>query len=428
MHKYELVLMKIRPTEEEKKQSQKLARAIINDINKEGYEAILVGSRARGTFISGERDLDIFVFFAKNTPRKELERQGLALGKRILRKHKPIVHYAEHPYVKGKMNGITVEIVPCYKVKKTIISSVDRTPLHNDYLMRKIKGKEDEILLLKKFLKAIDAYGADQRVHGFSGVLCEVLILHLHYGTFEKLIKDAAKWDKKTIIDIAKLCDKRQYLKFPEPFVVIDPVDKNRNMAAAVSRTTLSRFILACRDFNEKKPEKSFFPKPKIINLKTAIKGKNLIIVTFGKPDVIEEVLWSQLERLAAAMKKQMIVNGFEVYKTMHWTDEKKRCALVFELNSYTVSEKEKHKGPEVWDTENVKKFIEKNPEYWVSRSRLYAWKARRYTDIVKLIKDTLQSEIVPSHLSKVVQKNKLLKDKAVKKQKSILNEYFKWG
>ena len=425
-HQFESILKRIRPTEEEKKQNEKIARKLINEINKEGYEAILVGSRARNTFVSGDRDLDIFVFFAKNTPRKELERQGLALGKHILKKHKPLVHYAEHPYVKGKIEKMDVEIVPCYKVKKEIISSVDRTPLHNDYLIKRIKRKEDEVILLKKFLSVIDAYGADQRVHGFSGVLCEVLVLH--YGSFLKVVKEVAKWEKKTVIDLAKLCKKEEYAKFPEPLVAIDPVDKNRNMAAAVSRTTLSRFILACRNFNEKNPEKAFFPAPRKINIKEKIKGKNLLIVLFGKPDVIEEVLWSQLERFASAIKNQFIINGFQVYRTMHWTDEKKRCAIVFELDSYTVSEFEKHKGPEIWDTENVQKFIEKNPDNWISRSRIFAWKKRKYTDSIGLIKELLNSEIVPSHLTKVVKKNKLIKGKAVKKQKNIMRECFKWG
>ncbi|MBI4214589.1 nucleotidyltransferase domain-containing protein, partial [archaeon] len=110
------VIGKLKPTAQERDADQKLAKRLINEINKLGYEAVLVGSRARDTYISGGRDLDIFVYFAKNTPREKLEKDGLEIGRKVLRKHGPVTHYAEHPYTKAVVDGITVEIVPCYRL------------------------------------------------------------------------------------------------------------------------------------------------------------------------------------------------------------------------------------------------------------------------------------------------------------------------
>jgi len=419
------VLWKIKPKEAEKKKNAALAKKLITDINKEDYEAVLVGSCARNTFITGDRDLDIFVFFAKNTPRKSLEEKGLALGKKILKKHKPVTHYAEHPYTKAKVNGIQVEIVPCYKIKENEepISAVDRSPLHNYWVKKNIKKKEDDVLILKQFLKAIECYGADQKVHGFSGVLCEVLIIH--YGSFQKLVEVASGWEKKTIIDIKK--ERKDYKNFPEALVVIDPTDLNRNMAAAVSRTVLTKFILSCREFKKNPNYDSFFPQAKKIDIKKELEGKKIIIATFSYPKgIIEEIVWSQLEKISNAIKKELIDNDFIVYRNMHWTDEKKKCALLFEIKNYTVNNHRKHKGPEVWDAKNCTAFMEKNPKYWIEKSRLYTWKERKYTEATALVKAILESDQVPSHLQNVIKKLKIKKGTEVKHQKLVLRKYFK--
>ncbi|MHC1576382.1 MAG: nucleotidyltransferase domain-containing protein, partial [Methanosarcinaceae archaeon] len=43
----------------------------------------LVGSAARGTWISGTHDLDIFMKFNEETDRQDLETYGLSLGREI---------------------------------------------------------------------------------------------------------------------------------------------------------------------------------------------------------------------------------------------------------------------------------------------------------------------------------------------------------
>ena len=85
------------------------------------------------------------------------------------------VEYAEHPYVSGKIGKFSLDIVPCYGIEncEKIISAVDRTPLHNEFLVlsNSKKNLSNDVRLLKKFLKGISVYGSDLKTAGFSGYL-----------------------------------------------------------------------------------------------------------------------------------------------------------------------------------------------------------------------------------------------------------------
>ncbi len=418
---YENVLSKIRPSKEEVKKTQEIAKKIINKLNKLGYEAVLVGSRARGTFLSNDRDIDIFFFFPQNTSRKKLEEEGLKIGKKVLRGHGPKVHYAEHPYVKGKVKGIIIEVVPCYKTKDRIISAVDRTPLHNEFLIQNLRPMHrDEVILLKQFLKNMGAYGAGHKVQGFSGYLCELLILH--YDKFENLLKAASKWKQKTVIDIKGHCKNPE--KFKEALVVVDPVDPDRNVAAAVNRTVLSRFIMQSRKFLES-PSEDFFFKKEPVNIKKSIEGRNIVGIVFKYPkDTVEEIVWAQLEKLAKMLRQKIEEQGFEVLGSAYWTDEKSRCSVVLDLNTLKLNNYSKHRGPEVWDAENIKKFIEKNPNYFFYKSRIYSWKKRSCNTAEDCLKKLLKEEEIPSRLAGA-RKAKI--KRGLNNPHPALEEYFRW-
>jgi len=96
-------------------------------------DVVQVGSTARDTWVSGDRDIDLFVRFDAALDREQLEEYGLAVGHAVL----PDGHeeYAEHPYVKGTYEGFDVDLVPCHDVETAgdLISAVDRTPFHDAY-------------------------------------------------------------------------------------------------------------------------------------------------------------------------------------------------------------------------------------------------------------------------------------------------------
>ena len=82
---------------------------------------------------------------------------------------------------------------------------------------------------------------------------------------FFDCVKASAVWKNGEVIDIEKYYSEPSEAKkkFNHHLNLVDPTDKNRNVAAAVSYNQFARFIAACRKFLEKPNEKFFFPKKK---------------------------------------------------------------------------------------------------------------------------------------------------------------------
>jgi len=215
------VLPEIVPSEDERAKAKKAElelRKRLDEIlkNYPQLEYRFLGSYARDTWLKGNLEIDVFILFPEGTPKDELERIGLEIGKAVVDEYE--LRYAAHPYVHGIVEGVEVDIVPCYKLKSAekIKSAVDRTPFHHEWLKDRIKGKENDVRLLKKFLKVAGIYGAEYKVKGFSGYLCELLVVF--YGSFIDVIKNATKWTRNTVIDIPA---GKVYRKKGSGFVVV---------------------------------------------------------------------------------------------------------------------------------------------------------------------------------------------------------------
>ena len=197
----EQILERIRPTAEETERIDTVARHLVDLVraymDEHGIEAELklVGSYSKGTYLS-DPDLDLFIMFPPETPRSELVDTGLRIGEDVLHGTRM---YAEHPYTSAVFEGVDVDLVPNIHIKDTshLETAVDRTPFHTEYLLSHMKeGQADQIRLLKKFMKGVGTYGAEPIVRGFSGYLCEILVLR--YGTFRGVIEAAAgEWTPK---------------------------------------------------------------------------------------------------------------------------------------------------------------------------------------------------------------------------------------
>ncbi|WP_326480561.1 CCA tRNA nucleotidyltransferase [Methanococcus voltae] len=209
------VLKDVKPCEDEIKELTIFSKKVIDTINEMKEYPILnvvrVGSTARGTNLKNDHDIDIFLKFDKNTAREDLKEIGLNFGMELVKKlnGKYWIKYAEHPYITAKIDKFSLDIVPCYDIQwgEKLISSVDRTPLHNEFLLNAYKRYAnynedlknntngqitDDVIVLKRFLKGIGLYGSDLKTAGFSGYLCELLIYY--YGGFINLLNSAKTW------------------------------------------------------------------------------------------------------------------------------------------------------------------------------------------------------------------------------------------
>ena len=247
------VLEKITPPSEYKIKLDKIIKELKEKIQKEITERKLpvsielVGSTAKDTYIKDNLDVDFFLLFPTSFSKENIAKNSLSIGRKLLEKTEE--SYAEHPYIRGYFKNYKTEIVPCYRIEKASqkLSAVDRTPLHTEYVKEHLQeSQKQEIRLFKQFLRGIGCYGAEAEIEGFSGYLCEILILK--YGTFEELINNAQHWKRGEKLALSK----GDYPSFDTPLTFIDPVDKNRNVTSALSEEKYNLFIKASKEYTKK--------------------------------------------------------------------------------------------------------------------------------------------------------------------------------
>ncbi len=396
------ILTRIRPTPEEdarlEAMVQDLLAAVRRVLGAQGWDAkpFVSGSVAKGTHLTGA-DVDLFVAFPPDLPREDLEKRGLALGE-ILEKG---VHlYAEHPYTRGLYRGVQVEIVPCYHITDASqrMSAVDRTPLHVDYVLGHLEGGQaDQIRLLKAWSEGIGLYGAEAKIRGFSGYLCELLVLK--YGSFRGVLESSLNWRRGEAIEL----DRPAGRKFEEPLVLIDPVDPNRNVASAVSVEQMASFVHAAREYLRQPRPSYFFPKPlntlPLPKLRALAKrrGGHLLAVSVHAPAVTEDVLYPQLRKAHRALVDLLEREGFAVHDA-RFDVAGTEAVFLFEFAIASLPRVERHEGPPVW-VKNSKDFLDK----WTRDPRRLAgpfivqdrWTvdvAREFTDAASLLKASWRS------------------------------------
>jgi tRNA nucleotidyltransferase (CCA-adding enzyme) len=334
------------------------ARDALADLPVEA-DVVQVGSTARGTWVAGDRDIDLFVRFPAGLPREDLEEYGLEVGKAVL----PDGHeeYAEHPYVKGKFEGHDVDLVPCYLLEDAtdIQSAVDRTPFHNDYLLERLDDDlAGDVRLCKQFLKGIGVYGSDLRTQGFSGYLAELLVVE--YGGFRATLEAARDWRPPVVLDP----EDHQAEEFDDPLVVVDPTDPERNVAAVVSATNVATLQNHAREFLDD-PSKSVFdpdtPEPldeSQVEAHVERRGTTPLAVVFDAPALVDDQLYPQLYRSRDGLARGLAEYGFDVLRTATWADE--RAVLFAELAVAELPAVERHDGPPVHVAEHARGFYEK--------------------------------------------------------------------
>ncbi|MBM3308820.1 MAG: CCA tRNA nucleotidyltransferase, partial [Candidatus Altiarchaeales archaeon] len=317
-------------------------------------------------------------------------------------KVKPEIDYAEHPYVMGNFKGYVIEIVPCYSGGK-MLSSVDRTPLHTHYIKRRLiasiasKNVRNDIRLVKQFMKGINVYGAEAKVQGFSGYLVELLTLE--YGSFENLLKATAKWKiGEIILDPEKQWENPEVLKHfftNASMIVVDPVDKDRNVAAAVSKQKLAEFIIAAAEFLKNPSLEYFFPKEKkarsekelLKNIKT--RGTKILAFVFKHPKVNPNSLYDQVRTTEKALKQEIQEFEFSIFRSGFWTNEKDTSIILLEFDVWNLPRIKHHLGPPIdVDASNQEKFLEKysKDKPYIKDGRWVVNTEREYKNVEQLL------------------------------------------
>ena len=392
---FELILNDLKPSQDEIDAVSETSDRVIDFINetckeeKINAKAMAVGSVAKKTWLSGKSDIDIFIHFPTSVDMDYLKETGLYLAYKTNNalNGKASEHYASHPYLTCDIDGFEVDIVPCYEIEEgeSIISAVDRTILHTKYIKKNLdtEEKQDEVLLLKKFMDSVGTYGSEFKTGGFAGYLCELLILE--YGSFENTLRAAQNWKFNTEIDLENFGTAKDFKQ--DPLVCIDPTDKNRNVGAALRIERFVDFIVASRNFlaiaddndldeKEKQEKINEFFKPlkkeHLLDKSNEEVAKSILesfkdrqtqtlILKFKIPENISaDALHPQLLKTVSSICEKIEMEEFSVFKYDYWTDEERFVIFTIELNVFKQGKYYIHKGPKVWPKKACDNFKKK--------------------------------------------------------------------
>lgn len=378
--------------EKVKKQVADLAFTLVQDQIQNHSEIVGLefgGSYAKGTWLPKEADIDIFIKFEELTPNEKFVAISKEVGFKSMKNYNPCLRYSEHPYVEAKIKNIKINIVPCYNVKLgEWKSSADRSPFHTKYMQNLLTTKmKNEVRVLKVFLKSNKIYGSEIAKQGFSGYVSEVLISK--FGSFENVVKSVAEIPQNHIIGETTKA-------FETPIVIIDPIDSNRNLAAAISNENVGKFVLACRVFKNN-PSLQFFQNRRLKSSKS--NWENVLVINFNFDLRSPDIIWGQIKRLTNSLTTQLELGGFSVLRSKAYSDDRNEAYLFFLLESMKISKKYSKNGPDFFRIEDCTSFISKNIAktelMWISdNKKIITLEKRRHNEVVKFVKELLTNNL----------------------------------
>lgn len=319
-------------------------------------DVVHVGSSARDTWLPGDQDIDVFVRFPPDTDRETLETTGLEIGHAVLPEGRE--QYAEHPYVSGPLEGIEVDVVPCYRLESAtdVRSAVDRTPFHDAYLRERLEPETTtEVRLGKAFLTAAGIYGSDLRTRGFGGYLTELLVAD--YGSFGTLLEAVADWSPPVELDPAD----HAATAFDDRLVVVDPTDPERNVAAVCSPESVARFQHYAREFLAEPTLEAFEPTEPSPLAESELaahlerRETTLVALHFDPPDLVDDQLWPQLRKTERGIVDELGRLGFLVGRSTVVADE--TAAVLLDCQVAALPAMEIHEGPPVHVRDHAEGF-----------------------------------------------------------------------
>jgi tRNA nucleotidyltransferase (CCA-adding enzyme) len=177
--------------------------------------------------------------------------------------------------------------------------------------------------------------------------------------------------------------------------IVVDPVDKDRNVAAAVSKQKLAEFIIAAAEFLKNPSMEYFFPKEKkprgekelLKNIRQ--RGTKIIAFAFRHARVNPNSLYDQIRTTERALKQEIQEYEFSIFRSGFWTDEKNTSIVLLEFDVWNLPRIKHHLGPPIdVDALNQEKFLEKYKEDkpYIKDGRWVVNTEREYKSVEQLL------------------------------------------
>jgi tRNA nucleotidyltransferase (CCA-adding enzyme) len=380
---------------------------------------VLGGSFAKGTWLpaAGEdenADIDVFVKIAGEVDEARFESIGLKVGRDASRGYSHGKKYAQHPYTEATVEGVKVNIVPCYDVEPgRWKSAADRSPYHVEFVKRNLdEEKRTQVRLLKRFMKTIGVYGAEIENEGFSGYAAEVLTHN--QGSFEGVLRFFAglRPVEETLLSLK------------------DPIDDHRELARAISKETVARMMLASRSFLER-PEIAYFKGLRKDGGRKTRRAlvERLYVLRFEHRKLSEDTLWGELKKSTKQLVRHIEEKGFEIIRASAASDNSGRSAIVLLPGTDRLPVLEERVGPGVEMGAEVKKFLSKNRGrselVWAGEDgRVHILQKREHTELGGLLAEVCGPGVdgvgVPREIASSIRRNgRIVSGKGVSEEAS---------
>ncbi len=395
------VLQEIVPSKEQEKQFYATINLFINKLNKnlKNAKSLVGGSAAKGTWLAKDHDVDIFVQYTKH---EDLSDQLQKTLKRAFPKLTISRLHGSRDYFQLTFKEINFEVVPVVKISKASDAHniTDVSVLHAKWTKKHVQTLINDIRLAKQFFKANRLYGAESHIGGFSGHIIEILIIK--YGSFKGLLKASTKWKPKTVIDVANLYKGKDVFfemntsKLHSPIIIVDPVDKTRNAAAALTIDKVKLLQKIAKAYL-KNPSRNFFFKQEYTKDFVATKAKKnpyIYVKAFpkqGKRDVIGMKLAKSFSHILKELKE------FEIIEAK-WDWDIMYCIV----KTKSIEAIAIRKGPPLSMKQAVANFKKKNKDTYTKNKHIYAKILRKKTSLTDVASHAIKHEYVKERVNKI--------------------------
>jgi len=371
------VLNKIKPDKKEEANLKAVVNELLNKIKIKDAVVSLGGSGAKNTWLKGNSEIDLYVGFNYNKFKDNDKKISTLLKTALKKKFKVSLLHGSRDYFQIKYKNFTVEVIPILDIKKSDEAKniTDVSKLHVDYILKNSK-LSDGMRLAKAFAKANNIYGAESFIGSFSGYILELLVIH--YKGFKNLIKAASKWSSQTTIgnkdDIKNLNISKK-----GPLIFIDPVQKDRNAAAALSKEKYEKFIKICKQFLKNHSEKFFELKEEKI-------PKDALKIQFESLKDKKDIAGAKFVKAFKFIEMQLNLEGYNV-KNSGWKWDGKNGTYWFSLKEKKLKPLIKKSGPPIKFKDDFERFKSKHKKVLVEKGKSFSYIKRKYPTLNEFLK-----------------------------------------
>jgi len=191
--------------------------------------------------------------------------------------------------------------------------------------------------------------------------------------------------------------------KLTSPLIVIDPVQKDRNAAAALDHEKFEILKHRTKEFL-KKPSTEFF-EIKILTEQDIMEKfrKNKLVILKSNPlRKKEDVAGAKMLKAFHFIEKELIFHGFKILESDMLWHGKSHSLFYYSLKNDKLSKTIELQGPPLKTFKHVSLFKKKHKKTFIKGKRLFALEKRKFNDVRDLVKNLFKTPNVKDNVSNI--------------------------